>query len=248
MTGCDTPAESVCPSSHPTSRPLPTGAATLDIVSSDLANDPLPRLTLATIDNHAVVRAGVVAHIQQVAPEIDVIASTDTVEEYLEWGGSADVVLLDLLLTDGPSTPHIPGLVESGAKVLIYTTEERPAPLRQAVAAGATGVLLKSDPLHSVVLGIRMAMAGEFCVSGPLAHAMLTDETLFIELSEQQRQVLQCLDEGLDYRATGRIMGISEGTVKTYLARVREKFRASGLEPGNAHHLTRQAFHQGHIH
>lgn len=204
-------------------------------------------ITLATIDNHQVVRAGVEAHIARVAPSIEVVSSTDDVEEYLASGVRADVVLLDLLLREGMSTAWIPALTAAGSKVLVYTTEERPVPLREAVASGAAGVLLKNDSLATVVSGIRMAMAGEFCVSGPLAHALVTDPTIVVDLSEQQRQVLQCLDEGLDYRATGRIMGISEGTVKTYLARVREKYRASGLQPGNSHHLTRQAFEQGHL-
>lgn len=204
-------------------------------------------IALATIDNHPVVRAGVEAHISQVAPEIRIVSSTDDVEGYLSSGVQAQVILLDLLLRDGMSTGRIPELAASGAKVLVYTTEERPVPLREAVAAGAAGVLLKNDPLQSLVSAIRMAMDGEFCCSGPLAHALITDPSLVIELSEQQRQVLQCLDEGLDYRAAGRIMGISEGTVKTYLARIREKYRTSGVQPGNSHHLTRHAFEQGHL-
>lgn len=204
-------------------------------------------ITLATIDNHPVVRAGVEAHIARVAPEISIVSSTDTVEEYLDCGEVARVVLLDLLLKDGPSSAFIPALTRAGAKVLVYTTEERPVPLREAMALGAAGVLLKNDPLHTVVDAIWMAVAGEFCCSGPLAHALITDDSQVVELSEQQRQVLQCLDEGLDYRATGRVMGITEGTVKTYLARIREKYRVSGLEPGNSHHLTKQAFEQGHL-
>jgi DNA-binding NarL/FixJ family response regulator len=207
-------------------------------------SDPI---TVACVDNHAVVRQGVEAHLLRVAPDIKVVASTESVEELLALGVSADVVLLDLILREDVSTGWIPRLTAAGSKVVVYTTEERPVPLRATVAAGALGVLLKSDSLRTVVDGIRMAAAGEFCVSGPLAHALVTDETLVVELSDQQRQVLQCLDEGLDYRATGRVMGISEGTVKTYLARIRVKFRTSGLEPGNSHHLTRQAFEQGHL-
>ena len=212
-----------------------------------LTSRPEAITTLATIDNHPVVRAGVEAHIRQVAADIEVVASVDSVEEFLDSGVSAQVVLLDLLLRDGPSTASIPALLATGARVLVYTTEERPVPLREAMTTGASGVLLKNDPLHTVVDGIHMAMAGEFCCSGPMAHALITDDSLVVELSEQQRQVLQCLDEGLDYRATGRVMGISEGTVKTYLSRIREKYRAFGVEPGNSHHLTKQAFEQGHI-
>lgn len=205
------------------------------------------RVTVATIDNHAVVRAGVEAHIRQVTGHIEVVASTDTVAGYRQTGITADVVLLDLLLQHGTSLDAIGDLVASGSRVLVYTTEERPVPLRRAVAEGAHGVLLKSDPLHTVVEAIRMTMAGQFCCSGPMAHALLADTSLAVDLSDQQRQVLQCLDEGLDYRATSRVMNISEGSVKTYLARIRDKYRAQGIEPGNSHHLTRRAFEEGHL-
>lgn len=204
-------------------------------------------IRLACVDNHVVVREGVQAHLRRSAPEVEVVSSTDTVEELLASRVAVDVVLLDLLLRDEVSTPWIPRLLETGARVVVYTTEERPVPLRDAMRAGAQGVLLKSDPLPTLTDGIRMAARGEFCVSGPLAHALVTDESLVVELSEQQRQVLQCLDEGLDYRAIGRVMGISEGTVKTYLARIREKFRSSGLPAGNSHHLTKHAQQQGHL-
>lgn len=209
--------------------------------------NPTSPIRLAVIDNHDVVRAGIAALLADSAPDIELVHSAGDVRACLGGHVMADVVLLDLLLDDGTSHDAIPQLVQLGARVLVYTTEERPVPLRRAVALGAQGVLLKSDPLRTVVTGVRMAMAGEFCCSGPLAHALVTDDSLAVDLSEQQRQVLQCLDEGLDYRATGRVLGISEGTVKTYLARIREKYRASGLEPGNSHHLTRSAFDQGHL-
>lgn len=205
------------------------------------------RILLATIDNHAVVRAGLEAHITEIAPDIEFVASAGSVDEYLSLGVHADVILLDLLLQLGTSLDAIPALIAQGSKVLMYTTEERPVPLRRAVAAGAHGVLLKSDPLGTVAEGIRMALKDEFCCSGPMAHALITDPRLVVDLSDQQRQVLQCIDEGLDYRATGRVMGISEGSVKTYLARIREKYRAVGIEPGNSHNLTRRAFEEGHL-
>ncbi len=207
----------------------------------------MAELAIACVDNHAVVRAGIVTHLREALPEARVVASTATVDALLSDWPQPDVVLLDLLLAGGVATPAIPELVRLGARVLLYTAEERPAPLRKAVAAGAHGVLLKSDPLETVAVSVRRVAAGEFCVSGPLAHALLTDERLIVDLSEQQVQVLRCIDEGLDYRSTARVLGVSETTVKTYLARIREKYCAAGYESGNSHLLTRYAVDQGHL-
>ncbi|MFT4188756.1 MAG: response regulator transcription factor [Aeromicrobium sp.] len=204
-------------------------------------------ITVATIDNHPVVREGLAEHLQRNDPEIQVVSSATTVEEYLDGEHRADVVLLDLLLSEGDSLGHIPALLDTGALVLMYTTEERAVPLRRAVAAGASGVLLKSDPLRTVVTAIHQAADGEFCVSGPLANALLTDPQIVANLSERQVQVLRAIDEGLDYRATARVLGVSEGVVKTHLTRIREKYRSVGIKVGNSHHLTRLATDDGYL-
>lgn len=204
-------------------------------------------IRVATIDNHEIVRDGVTARLVAQGPEIEIVASTASVEEFCRLEIRADVVLLDLVLESGPSFEWIPVLVESGARVLLYTTEERPVPLRRAVQLGVSGVLLKSHPPATMVAAVRSAMAGEFCCSGPTAHALLTDDTTVADLSDRQVQILRALDEGLDYRQTATLLGVSEASVRTHLQRIRDKFRKLGIEPGNAHHLTRLATQQGHI-
>lgn len=203
-------------------------------------------ITVAIVDDHEIVREGVESHLERALPDVEVVGSTATVRE-LPKGVVPDVVILDLVLRDGPSLDEVPVLVDRGSRVLLYTSEERPVPLRHAVSLGVSGVLLKGDPVSTVSTGVTMAMDGHFYVSGPLAHALITDVDLVADLSEQQRQVLQCIDEGLDYRATARVMNISGNTVKEYLARIRDKYRDRGLHPGNSHHLTRLAHEEGHL-
>lgn len=204
-------------------------------------------IRVATIDNHEVVRDGLTARLVSEGPEIEIVASTASVEEFCELDVGADVVLLDLVLDSGPSFESIPLLVDTGARVLLYTTEERPIPLRRAVQLGASGILLKRHPTTTVVAAVRAAMAGEFCCSGSTAHALLTDDTTVADLSGRQVEILRALDEGLDYRQTATLLGTSEASVRTHLQRIRDKFRRIGIEPGNAHHLTRLAMQQGHI-
>lgn len=204
-------------------------------------------IRVATVDNHEVVREGVAARIERAATDVAVIASVSTVEELGEAGAEAEVVLLDLWLDDGDSLSAIAPLVGAGCHVLLYTTEQRPVRLRKAIECGASGLLLKRDPLDTVVDGIRAAAAGEFYCSGALAHALLTDEKAVADLSTRQVEILEALADGMDYRAVAAFTGSSEAAVKTHLGRIRDKFRGIGIEPGNAHHLTRIAKDQGHI-
>ncbi|GAA4696614.1 response regulator transcription factor [Nocardioides nanhaiensis] len=203
-------------------------------------------IRLATVDNHEVVREGVAARISAVAPQIEVVASTGTVEELLALDAEPTVVLLDLWLEEGDSLAHIPVLT-ARTRVLLYTTEQRPVPLRAAVSLGASGLSLKSDPLDSVVEGVGSVAAGEFFCSGALAHALLTDQRAVAELSDRQVEILQALSDGLDYRGVAALLDCSQGAVKTHLSRVRDKFEAIGHQPGNSHHLTRLATEQGYL-
>lgn len=202
---------------------------------------------IAIIDDHPVVASGVVRHFESSAVHISLVAETRTVEEFLALDRVVDVVLLDLHLGDGIAYDQIPRLIDTGCKVLIYTTEQRPVPLRRAVEAGAAGVVLKGDPLPSVAEAVATVVAGDFYVSGPLAAALIHDPAMVTDLSPQQLQVLRCIDEGLDYRAVARLNGIGINTVKEHLARIRDKLRMRGIEPGNAHRLTRHARDEGHL-
>lgn len=207
----------------------------------------MPNARIAIIDDHPVVASGVLRHLESSGARIAVVAETRTVEEFLALDHPVDVVLLDLHLSQGIAYDHIPRLADIGCKVLIYTTEQRPVPLRKAVEAGAVGVVLKGDPLPTVVDAVATVVAGGFYVSGPLAAALIHDPSLVTDLSQQQQQILRCIDEGLDYRAVARVNGIGINTVKEHLARVRDKLRLRGIEPGNAHHLTRRARDEGHL-
>lgn len=204
-------------------------------------------IAVATIDNHDAIREGLAGFIQREAPDLTMVASCGGIDEYLALEVTADVVLLDLLLAAGESLGRIGQVVASGAVVLMYTSEERPVPLREAVKAGASGVLLKSDPMATVTAAVRAAANGEFCVSGPVAHALLTDASLVPNLSERQVEILEVLSDGEDYRGAAGVLGMAEGTLKTQLARIREKYSAIGVAPRNTHHLTRLAARNGYL-
>lgn len=207
----------------------------------------MPNCRIAIIDDHPVVASGVRRHLESTDSRITIVAESKSVHDFLALHRAVDVVLLDLHLGDGVSLDGIPRLNAAGCKVLIYTTEQRPVPLRKAVESGAAGVLLKGDPLPSVVEAIKTVVAGGFYVSGPLAAALVHDPAMVTDLSVQQQQILRCIDEGLDYRAVARVNGIGVNTVKEHLSRVRDKLRSRGIEPGNAHQLTRQARDEGHL-
>jgi len=107
---------------------------------------------VAFIDDHESVRLGLEAACGR-DPNKEVVFSGDTVTDYLKWRtatrtGPADVVVLDLTLGDGTTvTENVARLVRDGSQVIIHSVADRPAAVREALAAGAAGVIVPDLPL-----------------------------------------------------------------------------------------------------
>ncbi len=208
-------------------------------------------ITVAAVDDHPVVLSGIGAALTAADPGLRVLAVAESTDELLAGAGAdADVVLLDLSMhrPDGQSAEtDVRRITARGAVVLLFTSEGRPVPIRRAVAAGASGLVLKVDPIETIVATIRDSVSGELACSGAVAHALLTDASLVTRLSPRQVQILQEISEGLSYRAIARSLAISESTVREHLNRAVAAYRDRGIEAGNAHALVTAAREEGHL-
>lgn len=188
------------------------------------------------------------AALADVAPDIRLVAVAATVEGLLAQTPVApQVVLLDLGMPGTRPESNIARLIEAGSIVLIYTSEERPVPVRRAIEAGASGLLLKIDPVETIATSVRDVVDGSLACSGPLAHALLTDQSVMARLSPRQVEILRSISEGLPYKTIARRLEISEATVREHLNRAVASYRDRGLDPGNAHGLVSRARLEGHL-
>lgn len=215
-----------------------------------------PPLRLAAVDDHPYVLKGILWTLQTLAPWVSVIATAPTVTELLEnGGGAADVVLLDLDLgvsesdQDSDPTRNVHAIRDAGPQVLILTAEERPVPVRRAVAAGAVGLVLKSDPETQLIEAIRTARTGELAFSSRLAHALLTDPHLAGHLAPRELQVFELLAQGVGRQDIGRLLDppAATSTVDTYLKRVANTYRSMGRPTYNAYETLQHLIRDGHI-
>ena len=206
-------------------------------------------ITLGAIDNHPIVLRGIGAVLSEHDAGIRLLAVAESVEELLAGpGADAQVVLLDLVMSDQDSPEvNIARLVEHGARVLIYTSEERSVPVRRAMAAGASGLLLKIDPVEAIARAVREVLAGQLACSGPLAYILVSDPDIAAKLSPRQVEILRHVSEGLPYKSVARKLGISTATVREHLNRAVANYRDRGDDPGNSHGLVRRARQEGHL-
>jgi len=206
---------------------------------------------IAHVDDHEAMRLGFRA-IVGADSAIELVASTasvDALEVELAGGTPLDLVVLDLRLMDQRSAASNVGrLVESGRRVLCYTGAEDPAPVREAVVAGALGVIRKSESAAVLLDAIHRAAAGETIPSLDWAAALDGDPALAAaKLSPQEQQVLALYASGEKTAAVGRALGVSEKTVAEYVRRIRAKYALAGRPAHSRIDLYKRAVEDGYV-
>ncbi|MFD7503085.1 response regulator [Streptomyces sp. NPDC059850] len=194
--------------------------------------DATPPIRLLLCDDHAVVRAGLLALLSSTAG-IEVVGEAGSGEEALAMAARVrpDVVLMDLQLGDGMDGVEATRRLASGTpgaapeepapRVLVLTMFDTDADIARAIEAGATGYLLKAERPEELFAAIRNAAAGRTALSAPVADRLMAQlRTPRPALSEREREILQQLARGLGNREIARALFISEATVKTHLGRI----------------------------
>lgn len=206
-------------------------------------------VTFVSIDNHELVVDSMAALAQRRADELTYVGGVGDVTELDRSGPAPDVVVLDLYLgrDDTVSTPAIPGLVAWGSAVVVHTSAELPVPVRQAVAAGASGLTLKNDGPDRLAEAILEVADGGFACSSTLAAALLDDAGLVAALTPREVEALQGIDDGLTRRQVAGRLGIAESTVTDHLKSARTRYLALGRPVTNAQSLLREARRDGWI-
>jgi DNA-binding NarL/FixJ family response regulator len=206
---------------------------------------------VALIDDHESVRLGLEAACARDGSQT-VVFSGSTVVSYLEWRSAtsappADVVVLDLTLGDGTTvTENVRSLVADGASVVIHSVADRPAAVREALAAGAAGVVSKSSALDDVLDAIRTVAQGEALNNVEWASAVDGDRDFAdAQLSTREREVLRLYATGLPLKAVAERLGVAYSTAKENITRIRVKYVEVGRPAPTKVDLLRRAMEDG---
>lgn len=180
-------------------------------------------------DDHPVVRAGIVALLRD-ADGIEVVGAVADGEAAVAAaaGTTPDVVLMDLRMPilDGTAATGRIVAASPATRVVVLTTYESDDAILEAIAAGASGYLLKAAPEAEILAGVRSVAAGGTVMAPAIAAALargIRQQQAAPRLSDRERQVLALVAEGLSNPAIGERLHLSEATVKTHLLHVFEK-------------------------
>jgi DNA-binding NarL/FixJ family response regulator len=209
---------------------------------------PDDRIRLALVDDHKMLLGALSEWIRGAASDISMVAAVASWPELLTHPEfPVDVVLLDLDLKDNiPISLKINTLKTTGVKTVLMSTYSEPNVVREALAAGALGYLVKSEDAEMIVEAIRAAAQGESYISAELDLALNAAEIGGVpKLSAQERRVMALYGGGEPVKAVAYQLGISEETAKSYLKRIREKYRVAGYDVGTKVALRKRAITDG---
>lgn len=183
------------------------------------------RLRVVVVDDHTVMRAGVVAllagddGIEIVGEAGDGRTALELVERY-----DPDVALVDLRMPvlDGVTTTTEIVARYPRTRVLILTTYDTDAEIERGVEAGAIGYLLKDTTREQLADAIRAAARGETVLAPRVAEKLVARMRRPVQdpLTARETDVLGAVADGLTNAEIGRRLVITEATVKTHLLRL----------------------------
>jgi DNA-binding NarL/FixJ family response regulator len=187
------------------------------------------------VDDHQVVRRGVMAYLELVEDIVVVGEAGDGHEALdgitlLESGeGLPDVVLMDLLM------PEMDGIAATREiksrwpviEVVAMTSFVEEAKVRGALEAGAAGYLLKDADADEVAQAIRASLAGQMhldpTVARLLADSLRGPHQPGDDLTPRERDVLRLVAEGASNRQIAETLVVSERTARTHVSAILSK-------------------------
>lgn len=186
------------------------------------------------VDDEELVRTGL-RMILDAEPDLTVVGDAANGVEALARlrDLTPDVVLMDIRMPgmDGlEATRRI--VAGSAAKVVVLTTFDLDEHVYAALAAGASGFLLKDAPASQLVHAIRVAAAGDALLAPSVTRRLIArfaqDRTrarpqLPADLTPRETEVLTLLAEGLSNTEIADRLVVGDATVKTHVARVLAK-------------------------
>lgn len=205
-------------------------------MNADTANRPV-RVLL--IDDSQLIRLGLKAALED-RSDISIIGEAGTAREGITLARQLcpDVVLLDLRLPDQPGFAACRELtkVQPDSRVLILTSATDERHVQQAISAGACGYLLKDNDGATLAAAILQVASGRSVLDPTIADQIVrmmkrgpelsaTDRMKL--LSFQEQRVVALLTQGCTNKEIGDELGLTEKTVKNYLATIFDKLGIS---------------------
>jgi NarL family two-component system response regulator LiaR len=181
------------------------------------------------VDDHPMIRAGLAA---MVAVEADFVcvgeAATGEDAVRLVPAAAPHVVLMDLVMQrmDGIAAIAILSRQLPSTKFLVLTSLVDAAAVQRAIAAGASGYLIKTASSQEMVSMIRSVVGGQRVMSAQATDALIAAAqrpAAGTDLTQRERELLALMTRGLNNQEIAAELAIAVPTVKFHITNILTK-------------------------
>jgi DNA-binding NarL/FixJ family response regulator len=202
-------------------------------------------IRLLVVDDHAMVRGGLIALLRTV-PEMQVVAEASSGREAVQQFAQhqPDVTLMDLRLGEMGGVAAISEIraQSPGARVIVLTTFDGDEDIYRAIQAGARAYLLKGMSIDELISTIRLVHEGRTRIPAEIAEK-LAGRMAGPQLTARETEVLERIVRGRSNKEIGNELSISEATVKTHVNSLLAKLGVSDRTSASTAALQRGIVH-----
>lgn len=189
--------------------------------------------TVSIVEDDAKLRANIAEYLQGTR-QFRCVSGHASAEEAITKlpGESPQIVLMDINLGAMSGIECVRRLkpLMPKSQFVMLTVFEDTEKIFDALAAGASGYLLKRQPPAKLLEALDDVLGGGAPMSAPIARKVVasfqnrtTSQSEKEQLSPRENAVLECLAKGYPYKQIGGELGISIDTIRTYIRRIYEK-------------------------
>ena len=177
-------------------------------------------IRIMLVDDHAMVRRGLATFLM-IFDDFKLVGEAESGPEALERCKETlpDVILMDMVMPgmDGANATRLIRQQFPQVQVLVLTSFKEGELIKNALAAGAIGYLLKDVSADELAQAIRAAHAGRTTLSQEAAQSLVQDANQppkpGMDLTEREREVLALMIEGLNNTQIAGRLTVSPSTI-----------------------------------
>ena len=198
------------------------------------------RIHILVVDDHPVVRKGIVAMLE-VEADLEVVGECSNGQEAIQQALylRPDVILMDLVMPRVDGIEAIRAIKQDNpdARILVLTSFGTADKIFPSLNAGAAGYLLKDSDPGELLTAIHKVFAGEGWLHPAITRQVLSQLNQQAapaqpavrahapedDLTDREMEVLRYIAQGLSNQEIARLMTVSEATVHSHVSKVLTK-------------------------
>lgn len=187
-------------------------------------------MKLLVVDDHALIREGLRQVLRGLEGDVEIHEAATAARAFDIAGQQPDLdlVLLDYHLPDMTGLQALEGFARRhpSLPIIMLSGSVNPRVMQEVMARGASAFLIKSGMSDDLLAVIRHVLAGGVQLPPAMTEPYVSPAPL-LQLTPRQEEVLQLLLDGYTNKEMGRLLRVSEETVKNHVSGILRSFGVS---------------------